>query len=508
MYQLNPFLREFWRTKARNKVLYGGRASSKSHDAAGMAVFLAANFTLKFLCVRQFQNKISESVYTLLKSKIENSEFKDEFVLTKNSIKHKTTGSEFIFYGIARNLEEIKSTEGIDILWIEEAHALTEDQWQTLNATIRADGSEVWIIFNPDEYTDYVYQNFILNPPKNTITKEINYNNNPFLSQTMLEVIQDEYERDPLLAKHIYGGQPKMGQDRAVINMLYILAAIDAHKKITVIDKDKPAHLQRKWEKIGKRTIGFDVADDGDDLCATIESHGNIVTGADQWFGLEDQLLKSTIRVYNRALELGASVTFDSIGVGAQVGPKFAELNDARNFDVEYDAFNAGSGVENPDGVYMRLPHLNILNKDHFSNIKAQKWDEVATRFRKTYEVIELGASHPIDELISIDSESFKDKKLLDKLKLELASPKKDVDGNGRFKVESKKDMLKRGIKSPNLADAFIMSQVKPKRAAVGFFDVPRRPRASLPSSAPTDGQAKAQPSAPARRPRARVQRQ
>src|ERR1700731_4766392 len=113
----------------------------------------------------------------------------------------------------------------------------------------------------------------------------------------------------------------------------------------------------------------------------------------------------------------------------------------------------------------MKLPHITIKNKDHFSNIKAQKWDEVATRFRKTYEVIEQGANHPIDELISIDSSTFP-VKLLEKLKLELCSPRKDTDGNGRFKVESKKDLIKRSIKSPNLADAFIMALIKAKRKA------------------------------------------
>ena len=97
MYQLNPALKEVWKTKARYKVIYGGRASSKSHDAAGFAIYLAANFKLKFLCVRQFQNKISESVYTLLKDKIEISDFKDEFNLLKNSIEHKRTKSEFLF---------------------------------------------------------------------------------------------------------------------------------------------------------------------------------------------------------------------------------------------------------------------------------------------------------------------------------------------------------------------------------------------------------------------------
>ncbi|MGQ4796605.1 PBSX family phage terminase large subunit [Escherichia coli] len=175
IYSLNPALREFWQTESRYKALYGGRASSKSHDAAGFAVYLAANYKLKFMCARQFQNRISESVYTLIKDKIEASEFNGEFTFTNNSIKHKTTGSEFLFYGIARNLAEIKSTEGVDILWLEEANYLTKEQWEVIEPTIRKEHSQIWLIWNPDELMDFIYQNFVVNPPADCVHKQINW---------------------------------------------------------------------------------------------------------------------------------------------------------------------------------------------------------------------------------------------------------------------------------------------------------------------------------------------
>ncbi|WGN90767.1 terminase large subunit [Burkholderia phage vB_BglM_WTB] len=459
MYDLNPALYDFWTTKARYKALYGGRASSKSHDAAGMAVFLARNFSLKFLCARQFQNRISESVYTLIKAKIEDGGFTQEFEILKNSIRHKKTGSEFLFYGIARNLSEIKSTEGVDILWLEEAHYLTEEQWTTIEPTIRKDGSEIWLIWNPDEYTDYIYQRFVVNPPPDTIGRMINWESNPFLSATMINVIAAMYAEDPQLAEHVYGGVPKMGSDKAIIQLPYVLAAIDAHKKID------------GWKIEGQKVTGFDVADDGRDKCATVDRIGNVITGASEWAGLEDELLKSCTRVFNHAVEFGSSIVWDSIGIGAHAGAKFKELNEARKLNITYEPFNAGGRVDDPDGVYMQLPHVKILNKDHFCNIKAQKWDEVATRFRKTYEVVVKGAKHPIDQLVSLDSETI-DKKLLEKLKMELSAPRKDVDGMGKFKVESKEDMAKRDIKSPNIADALIMSLITPKRNASGFFDM------------------------------------
>jgi phage terminase large subunit len=455
-YTLNPALRSFWRERSRYKVLYGGRGSSKSHDAAGYAVFLAANYTVKIMCARQFQNRISESVYTLIKDKINASPYRADFEILKTSIRHRITGSEFLFYGIARNIEEIKSTEGVDILWLEEAHYLNEEQWQTIEPTIRKNGSQIWLIFNPDQLTDFIYQNFVVNPPADTVKREINWQENPYLSETMLKVIYEYYRREPEEALHVYGGIPRDGADKSVIPIKYIEAAVDAHKKLG-------------WKPGGLRRVGFDVADDGNDKCATVYSHGNIIYAVDEWRGLEDQLLKSCARAWITAREHGATITWDSIGVGAHAGAKFKELNEYNKVTLMYEPFNAGGRVDDPDGAYMKFPHVTITNQEHFANIKAQKWDEVATRFRKTYEAIAQGVKHPFDELISLDMEGI-GKKMIDQIKFELASPHKDVDRMGKFKVESKEDLLGRGIKSPNVADALIMSMIRPKRAPATFF--------------------------------------
>ncbi|WP_289302992.1 phage terminase large subunit, partial [Methylophaga sp. UBA3996] len=143
---MNPALRDFWATKSRYKALRGGRDSSKSHDAAGNAIRIADYCKVKFLCVRQFQNRIDDSVYTVLKDKIAAFGLQDRFYVTNNRIKNLVTGSEFMFYGIQRNLTDIKSVEGADILWIEEAEGLTEEQMKVLRPTIRKEGSEIWLV--------------------------------------------------------------------------------------------------------------------------------------------------------------------------------------------------------------------------------------------------------------------------------------------------------------------------------------------------------------------------
>jgi len=435
---LNPALKSFWRTPARNRVLYGGRSSSKSWDAAGFATFLASNYKLRILCTRQFQNKIEESVYTLLQVQIDRFGLHDRFHVLDNKIICRTTGTEFLFYGLWRHIDEIKSLEGIDILWIEEAHNLTEEQWKILEATIRKSGSQVWIIFNPRLSTDFAYKRFIVNPPPRTIKRLINYDENPFLSRTARDVALTLKAEDEDEYNHIYLGQPKDDDDDAIIKRAWLMASIDAHKTLG-------------FAASGQKGLGFDVADSGIDKCAQVYGHGSVVSWADLWKAGEDELLKSCTRVWNKARELQADVTYDSIGVGASAGAKFGELNEAHRdgYRVGYKKFNAGGAVFKPDAYY--TPQTK--NKDMFLNIKAQAWWCVADRFRNTYNAVRKGERFADDQLISLSSEM----PYLDQLIDELSTPKRDYDQNGRVKVESKKDLAKRDIRSPNIADALVM---------------------------------------------------
>lgn len=435
---LNPVLRDFWRAPARNRVLYGGRSSSKSWDAAGFAIFLAQHCKIRVLCTRQFQNKIEESVYTLLIAQIERFGLRHKFRILDNKIICLTTGSVFVFYGLWRQIDEIKSLEGIDIHWAEEAHLLSEEQWAILDPTLRKEGSQHWIIFNPRLSTDFVYKRFVINPPPETVVRRINYDENPFLSETIKRVIAAAKAEDYDEYQHIYEGVPRDDDDDAVIKRSHLMAAIDAHKTLGV-------------EPRGMRRIGFDVADAGEDYCAMVESFGPLATWSDLWKAKEDELLKSCSRVWTAARERESSIVYDAIGVGATCGAKFNELNTGHAIPVEHAKFFAGGSVLKPDSSYGLT---GIKNKDFFSNVKAQAWWVTADRLRNTYNATRNGQQFSDEELIFIDSAMPN----LDKLIDELSTPKRDYDTLGRVKVESKKDLEKRDIKSPNLADAFIMA--------------------------------------------------
>ena len=414
--------------------------SSKSWDAAGVAVAIAQRCNVRILCTRQFQNKISESVYQLLKIQIDRFGLKDQFTFTNNSIKHNTTGAEFLFYGLWRNIDEIKSLEGIDICWIEEAHNLTEEQWKILEPTIRKDGSQFWIIFNPRFATDFVYKRFVRNTPPNSLVRLINYDENGFLNDTALSVIEAARAEDPEEFAHQYLGVPRDNDDTAIIKRTWVMSCIDAHKKLDF--------------GTGTSVAGWDVADDGGDTNAVTVMKGGVVTHVEEWIGDTDELMSSAQRTLSIARDNGCThVGYDSIGVGAGCGSMFNSLGFRKHYK-----FNAGGKVHKPKGMYDVA--AKIKNEDFFSNIKAQAWWMLAARLRNTHNAVTNGAVFKPEDMISFDSATL-DARKLDALIDELCTPRKDFDLMMKVKVESKKDLKKRDIKSPNLADSLIIASVR-----------------------------------------------
>lgn len=233
---LNPALKDFWRTRVapdghpvRFRTLYGGRMSGKSWDAAGMAIARANHHTERFLCLRMYQNRIADSVYTLLKDQVYRFGLESEFKIFADAIEHKTNGSLFRFYGMARNVDEVKSFEGATVAWFEEAHNLTENMFTTVRPTVmRNANAEMWFTFNPKISTDFVWKRLVVNPPDGTIIRRINYDENQFLTETARADIRSAFDEDYELADHIYNGVPLDDDDAVVIKRSWLQAAIDS----------------------------------------------------------------------------------------------------------------------------------------------------------------------------------------------------------------------------------------------------------------------------------------
>ncbi len=185
-----PFRKLF--TPKRYKAPYGGRGSAKSWSIAEALILIALEPRLLFpkaskiriLCTREIQNSIKESVHKLLSDTIERLKLGHIFIITNSSIICHN-GSEFIFMGLLRNVDQIKSTEGINICWVSEAHNVSDESWDLLMPTIRAEDSEIWIDFNPKYEHDATYQRWVVNPPENCISWLVNYTDNPYFPEVL-----------------------------------------------------------------------------------------------------------------------------------------------------------------------------------------------------------------------------------------------------------------------------------------------------------------------------------
>ena len=159
------------------KVAYGGRNSLKSWNFARALLTLGIDQDLRILCARQVQKSLKESVHQLLVDQIKELDFGSLYSVTDNAIKGTSRDTLFSFTGLAEHtVESMKSFEGYDIMWVEEAQAVTKKSWQVALPTIfRTPKSEVWVSFNPDMDSDETWQRFIVHPPAGARVVEMNY---------------------------------------------------------------------------------------------------------------------------------------------------------------------------------------------------------------------------------------------------------------------------------------------------------------------------------------------
>ena len=169
----------------RHKALHGGRGSAKSWSVATYLPIRASQSRKRIVCARQFQNSIRDSSKELIEKRIRSLGMSNQFTITDRYITHDGTLSQFIFVGLERNVESIRSLEGADIVWIEEAKTISAKSMEILLPTVRAAGSELIWTWNPDKPTDPVDAYFRKGePPPRSIVTEVSYRDNPFFENT------------------------------------------------------------------------------------------------------------------------------------------------------------------------------------------------------------------------------------------------------------------------------------------------------------------------------------
>lgn len=207
----------------RYKIFWGGRGAARSWSFARAILIRGSQVELRILCCREFQKSIDDSVHKLFSDQIGLLKLKG-WIVQKKTIVHVGTGTSISFEGLRYNTNRIKSYEGIDICWIEEAESVTKDSWEILIPTIRKSGSEIWISFNPDLEDDPTYVRFVLGEPPNAIVEKVGWEDNPWFHLTEMVAEKDYlYRVDPETADHIWGGEPKKHAQAQVLRGKWVV---------------------------------------------------------------------------------------------------------------------------------------------------------------------------------------------------------------------------------------------------------------------------------------------
>lgn len=204
----------------RYKVIYGGRGAGRSWSVARALLIQGAQRPLRILCARELQKSIRDSVHRLLADQIE--ALRLPYEVLQAEIRH-PNGSLFIFEGLRHNITKIKSIEGVDRCWVEEAERVSEDSWNVLIPTIRKAGSEIWVTFNPDQETDPTYRRLVLEPPDGAWVEKVSWRDNPWLPDELRLEKDHLYRVDPDAAAHVWGGDCRQATDAQILRGKWVV---------------------------------------------------------------------------------------------------------------------------------------------------------------------------------------------------------------------------------------------------------------------------------------------
>jgi len=232
---------------ARYKGAHGGRGSGKSHFFAEQSVLKMYEKPKRIVCLREVQSSIRESVRQLVIDKIEDMNLQSHFEILDQEIRG-VNSALMIFKGLqSYNAGNIKSLEGYDIAWCEEAQNISHASWRLLRPTIRKPESEIWASWNPRFKTDAV-DLFFRQPikPPNTVVVKANWQDNPFFPDVLYEEMLHDYATDPAMAEHTWAG----GYEILTTGSYYgkHISEAEAAGRITFVPHDRSAKTFAAWD--------------------------------------------------------------------------------------------------------------------------------------------------------------------------------------------------------------------------------------------------------------------
>jgi phage terminase large subunit len=200
----------------RYKVAYGGRGGAKSWGFARALLIQGWEKEQRTLCAREFQNSIKDSVHKLLADQVRSLDMGMTYEIQDKSIKNRMNGSEFYFAGLRHNAENIRSFEGVDRCWVEEAKNVSKASWETLIPTIRKDSSEIWVSFNPELDSDETYRRFVTKPPPSAVVRKINWTDNPWFPKVLRDEMDHLKATDPDAYLNVWEGHCRVTLEGAI----------------------------------------------------------------------------------------------------------------------------------------------------------------------------------------------------------------------------------------------------------------------------------------------------
>lgn len=228
--EIAPKLLRLFERPSRYKVARGGRGSAKSWGFARAVLGRAIerDHPRRILCARELQNSIEDSVHALLKDQIHALGWGAMFNVLEREITARN-GSEILFCGIKHNANRIRSLEGVDICWVEEAAKVSRESWNILVPTIRKPGSEIWVSYNPDledDPTHAMFRDESCAPPGSRIV-DMNWQDNPWFPAELEREKDYLYRVDPEGAAHVWGGECRRNTQAAVLRGKWRIESLD-----------------------------------------------------------------------------------------------------------------------------------------------------------------------------------------------------------------------------------------------------------------------------------------
>lgn len=395
----------------REAAVWGGRYSLKSHTVARVLLIKSMQSKIRIGCFREYQVSIADSSYQLLVDLINKYEL-TEFLVTRDTIINKLTGSDFIFKGLHNNIQNIKSLEGIDWAWVEEAHTITNQSIEILVPTIRNPHSKIIWTYNRWNELDPIHQRLVIEGRPDVLLINVNYDvadKYGWLDEATKKEIEWDRINNPSLYNHKWLGQPISQTEMAIISRDAILKA-----------------MNQEIEGDGQIEVGVDVARMGDDRSVFWKRKGLKSIGKE---------IYSKLRLTELAILLEQFVDYD------------------KTILIKIDDTGVGGGL------------TDIMIQKGY-NIMAINFGGTAVDTDKYPNYISEAWFHLQENIDSIQLPMDSD------LLMELSTRQWKQDSKGKRAVESKNEYKKRGFRSPDIADACIICYYTPPKKIIEWAGI------------------------------------